>query len=214
MIKIAVTQRLLSNESYYEPREALDTRWGLLFEKLGFLPIALPIEYDFKNYFNSISIDGILLTGGNDLSSISPNEESIKRDMFEKKVIKYGIENDIPIFGVCRGMQIIAEYFGADFIEVQNQVSIKHSLKVNSKSKYANELNNLNKVNSFHNYAINNMPNELLVSATNENNIVKAIEHKKYKIFGQMWHSEREDIFNIDEMNLIRFFFNNLELNI
>jgi len=34
--------------------------------------------------------------------------------------------------------------------------------------------------------------------------IVKAIEHKKYKIFGQMWHSEREKPFNKNEMKLIR----------
>jgi len=111
MKKIAITQNIIINESYKETREALDIKWGLLFQKLGFLPIILPIDYDFKSYFDSLHLDGILLTGGNDLSIINPNIESIKRDIFEKSLIKYAIEHNIPIFGVCRGMQIMAEYF-------------------------------------------------------------------------------------------------------
>jgi len=211
MKKIVVTQRLVINDSYYELREALDTNWALLLSKLSFLPIVLPIKCDFKKYFESIKIDGILLTGGNDLNSINTSEVSKQRDIFETKLIEYGIENDIPIFGVCRGMQIIAEYFGSDFMEVKNQVAIKHSLKINQGSRYFNKLNEISKVNSFHNYAIHNLANGCLVSATNEDGMIKAIEHKEYKIFGQMWHSEREEPFNKNELNLIDSFFNNGE---
>jgi len=208
MIKIAITQRLMLNDSYYELRETLDTRWGLLFDELNFLPMVLPIEYDFKKYFENIEIDGILLTGGNDLNILNSSEESSQRDIFEKELIKYGIQNDIPILGVCRGMQIIAEYFEADFIKVKDQVAIKHSLKVNKESKYFNELSNLNDVNSFHNYAIKNISDDFLISSRTSDGMIKAIEHKKYKIFGQMWHSEREEPFNINELNLIKAFFN------
>ena len=208
MKKIAITQRLILNDSYYELREALDVNWALLFSELNFLPIVLATKYDFEKYFESINIDGILLTGGNDLNSINGNEVSKQRDIFEKKLVEYGIQNDIPIFGICRGMQIIAEYFGSDFKEVENQVDIKHTLKINNKSKYFNELNKISEVNSFHNYAIHNLHNEFLVSATNQDGIIKAIEHKKYKIFGQMWHSEREEPFDENELNLIQKFFN------
>jgi len=208
MKKIAITQRLIMNDKYYEVREALDIRWGVLFNKLDFLPIILPIEYSFEEYFNNIEIDGILLTGGNDLNSIKENKMSRKRDVFEKNLIKYAILNDIPIFGVCRGLQIIAEYFGASFIDVKNQINIKHRLKPNKQSKYINELVQINTVNSFHSYTIENLPDTLLVSATDEDNIIKAIEHKHYKIFGQMWHSERERSFQEEELVLIREFFN------
>jgi len=207
-MKIAITQRLMLNDSYYELRETLDTRWGLLFDKLNFLPIVLPIEYDFKKYFENIEIDGILLTGGNDLNSLSQSKESEQRDTFEKKLIEYGITNSIPIFGVCRGMQILAEYFGSNFEKVNNQIGIKHHLKVNEKSKYFDVLQQLKEVNSFHNYAINNLPVELLVSATDERGMIKAIEHSKYKIFAQMWHSERENPFEEAELVLIKEFFN------
>ena len=207
MKKIAITQRLILNDNYYELREALDTRWGLLFDALNFLPIILPIEYNFKKYFDSIKIDGILLTGGNDLNSLNCSDESLQRDIFEKELIKYGIKNNIPILGVCRGMQVIAEYFGASFIKVKDQVAIKHSLKVNEESKYFNELSKLNDVNSFHNYAVENLTKDLLISATDNNDTIKAIEHKEYKIFAQMWHSERDKIFDKEQLKLIEEFF-------
>ena len=208
MKKIAITQRLVLNDSYYELREALDVEWGALFQELEFLPIILPIEYDFKKYFKMIDIDGILLTGGNDLDSISQNDVSQKRDDFEKKLIDYAIENNIPIFGICRGMQILAEYFGVDLIKVENQIAVKHQLFVNENSKYFNKLININEVNSFHNYAVNQVSKEFIISAWDKDReVIKAIEHKKHKIFGQMWHSEREKPFVQDELNLIRDFF-------
>jgi N5-(cytidine 5'-diphosphoramidyl)-L-glutamine hydrolase len=207
MKKIAITQRLLINEIYYECREALDIRWGLLFKELGFLPIVLPTEYDFEIYFEALDIDGICITGGNDLNTLNPNELSKKRDEFEKRLIKYGIEQNIPIYGICRGMQIIAEYFGCDLEEVENQVNITHPLQINPLSKFANKLKQLKHVNSFHTYRISSLHNSLLVSATHENGTIKAMEHKDYKIFAQMWHSERESPFNPEELDLIKSFF-------
>ncbi len=203
MKKIAVTQRIIENESYFELRDTLDTNWASFFECSDFIPVLLPSEYDFESYFKEFKIDGILLTGGNDLSSINKSLASEKRDAFEKKLISYAIKNNIPLLGVCRGLQIIAEFFGSDFIKVENQVKINHSLKVNKNSKYYSDLILLDKVNSYHNYAVNNISDELMISATNENKIIKAIEHKKYKIFGQMWHPERELPYRENEINLI-----------
>ena len=45
---IAVTQRLVLNQSYYEMREALDVRWES-YLKINFVPIILPIEFQYKN---------------------------------------------------------------------------------------------------------------------------------------------------------------------
>ncbi len=208
MKKIAVTQRLVLNDNYYELREALDVNWGVMFEKLDFLPIVLPLEYSFEKYFKLLNIDGIILTGGNDLNVVNENMISKKRDIYEQKLIKHAIEMNIPLFGICRGMQIIADFFGSDFNEVKDQVAIRHKLKINKDSKYFVSLNKIKEVNSFHNYAVKTIPAEMLVSAMSEDGIIKAIEHKKYKIFGQMWHSEREDPLSEIELNLIKEFFN------
>lgn len=207
MKKIAITQRLIENESYIEIREALDINYCKLVQACGFLPIVLPYEVEFEQYFRELEIDGVVLTGGNDLFSCNQNELSKKRDKFEKELLRYCIENDVPVFGMCRGMQLIAEYFGSSFKKVEDQVNVRHKLIINDVSKYKVYLAKLNQVNSFHNFGIDCLSDELQVSAYSEDGIIKAIEHKKYKIFGQMWHSERETTVNADESNLIKGFF-------
>ena len=82
MKKILITQRLISNQSYYEIREALDTNYSKLLSKSGFLPIALPYEINFIDYFNEFNISGILLTGGNDLNSFSSNTTFYRSNIF------------------------------------------------------------------------------------------------------------------------------------
>jgi len=66
----------------------------------------------------------------------------------------------------------------------------------------------ITEVNSFHNYTIDTLSNDFIISATNEGSIIKAIEHKRYKLLGVMWHSERESIFNENELDLMQYFFN------
>lgn len=208
MKKIAITQRLVANDSYYEVREALDINWGKVFRKLDYLPIVLPIEIDCKHYFNSMHIDGIVLTGGNDLSVVNSNDLSVKRDNYEKMLIEYAIENKIPLFGVCRGMQIIADYFKLPLIEVQGHVAIKHKLLPNKETKYYDCLLQMNEVNSFHNFAVENVSNDFFVAAKSEDGIIKAIEHKDLKIFAQMWHLEREEPLDDTQLKLVKDFFN------
>jgi len=207
MKKIAITQRLVENTSYKETREALDVNYAKFISEAGYLPIALPYKVDFVEYFKELDISGVLLTGGNDLNSINPSPLSKQRDEFEKRLISYAINNNIPIFGICRGLQVIAEYFNSTFKKVLGQVNTRHTLKPSRDSFYSKQLGMMDTVNSFHNFSVDSLGGELKVSAMG-NNIIKAIEHKKYKIFAQMWHSERELDFNKQEVQLIKDFFN------
>ena len=56
MKKIALTQRLLLNQNYFEMREALDVKWGALFKKLNFLPVILPIEFEYIAVSSTVNI--------------------------------------------------------------------------------------------------------------------------------------------------------------
>ncbi len=209
MKKIAVTQRLIINDSYFEIREALDINLCKLIRNCNLLPIPLPINVDFKDYFKSMDLEGIILSGGNDLFSQSENDLSKSRDSLELELIKYCLINNIPIFGICRGMQIIAEYFASTFKKVDNEVNNRFDLIANPNSMYYNHLNNLKNLNSFHDFTIDKISEEFIISGTNKNGTIKAIEHKNKRIFGQMWHSEREDKFRESEIEFIKFFFNN-----
>lgn len=208
MRKIAITQRLIKNKGYEETRECLDLNYSAFIYSCGFLPVLLPIKVDFNKYFKEINIDGILLTSGNDLSTFDKNDLSIARDNFEKTLIEYGIENYIPVFGICRGLQLIASYFGSDIEKIDGHVNTRHNLLLNNDSKYKHQLENLDFVNSFHNFGVKNITDELTVSATDENNSIEALEHKNYKIFAQMWHPERDQIFKNSQKNHVKNFFN------
>lgn len=208
MKKIAVTQRLIINDSYFEIREALDINLCKLIRNCNLLPIPLPINVDFKDYFKSMEIEGLILSGGNDLFSQSENDLSKSRDSLEFELIKYCLINNIPIFGICRGMQIIAEYFASTFKKVDNEVNNRFDLIANPNSIYYTHLSNLKNLNSFHDFTIDKISEEFIISGTNKNGIIKAIEHKTKRIFGQMWHSERESKFRESEVELIKFFFN------
>ena len=76
----------------------------------------------------------------------------------------------------------------------------------NSASKYYKGLSDLKK--STHLITIkDSITSDFIVSARKTDGLIKAIEHKKYKIFAQMWHSEREDPYNEVEMEMIKNFF-------
>lgn len=208
MRKIAVTQNLVESKFENEIRETLDTMYSKLIFECGFIPIVLPYEINFEIYFSLFKIDGVLLTGGNDLSVCRTNKLSLVRDDFEKKLLKFCIINEIPVFGICRGMQIIADFFNSSFNVIKNEVNTRHLIKVNPISRFYIDLNKIDEVNSYHNFSIDKLSSDFIISVTNEIGVIKAIEHKKKAIFGQMWHPERENPFSKPQLNLITEFFN------
>jgi len=208
MKKIAITPRLITNESYFEIRDALDIRWAKLFEMLNFLPIILPTHYNkINSFFDSIDIGGIILTSGNDLYSVNQNELSNKRDIFEKNLIKYAVKNNIPLLGLCRGFQIIAEYYGCKVEKCKEHVGVEHSLHISDESRFKNDLSKIKKIRCYHNYSIKKINNNFIISARSEDGVIEAFEHKDNNIFAQMWHSEREEPLDKYKLKIIKEFF-------
>tara|TARA_B100001013_G_C24542709_1_gene415319 strand:+ start:76 stop:705 length:630 start_codon:yes stop_codon:yes gene_type:complete len=207
MKKIGITQRLVKESKFDETRNALDIRWQELLISIDLIPIPIPVNVDLHLY-NSFNLDGIILTGGNDLSSQNDNLLSKVRDKHEIECIKYALTNSIPLFGVCRGMQIIAEYYGSSFKKVDNHIAKQHHIKSINKHEYNKYFDNIKYVNSYHKYAINELGDELdLICVCPEDAVIEAIQHKKNKIFGQMWHPERDDPFDLNNSKIISSFF-------
>ena len=96
MKKIGITQRIVREEKYNEIRNALDIRWQELILSINMIPIPIPINFDSSHYIG-LELNGIILTGGNDLSSQSDSPLSKLRDEHEIKCIDYAIESS-PLF--------------------------------------------------------------------------------------------------------------------
>ncbi len=184
---IGITQRLICNESYYEERECLAKDWGELFNKdlfKNFIPLPLSYEIDFSRYKDLVK--AVILSGGNDLNFLNPNAMSKKRDSYEIQVIEACLKEKISFLGICRGAQIIAHYFNSCISPYVNHVS-KHEIFF-LEEKFIS--------NSFHNFAIARLGDELEPLCFAKDKTIEAFKHKYENIFGIMWHIEREDGLN------------------
>ncbi|EAK0952827.1 gamma-glutamyl-gamma-aminobutyrate hydrolase family protein [Campylobacter lari] len=180
---IAISQRILKNQDYHELRECLALDWGSFFKKelSDFLPLPLSYEIDFKNYISSVS--AVILSGGNDLNSCKSSFVNQKRDEYEKNIIKHCMQNNIPLLGVCKGAQMIASYFNSTICPCKDHVG---NHEVYLKDQIIN-------VNSYHNFAIKTLGSELEALANAKDETIEAFKHKKFSIYGLMWHIEREN---------------------
>lgn len=191
---IGITQRLEIIKEYNEVREQLDVKWGELLLSSGYMPVVLTSNIEIEDLLSNMSLHGIILTGGNDLSSKSGIMIDKRRDLFEKNILRVSIQRRLPILGICRGMQVIGEFFGAQIEEVNHHIGVRHNIHILPNTELYHYIKKDRIcVNSYHRYSIKNIDqNELTVLATSEDGEIEAVKHKKYPIMAQMWHPERE----------------------
>jgi len=208
MKRIGITQRVDLVESYGERRDCLDQRWYDLVFELGGLPIPLP-NIDVRHaskLIGSLNLDAILLTGGNSLTFLDPEANDIapERDAFEAELVKFALAHYLPIFGVCRGMQFINNYFGGQLSPIQEHVAVKH--EIHGQLSYSVPTS----VNSFHSWGISKsgLAKPLSAIALDNNGFVEAFCLEEQNILGLMWHPERDKPFDDYNIKLMRQFIN------
>jgi N5-(cytidine 5'-diphosphoramidyl)-L-glutamine hydrolase len=195
---VGVTQRVDKIESYDECRDALDQKLIDWIVQSGFIPVPIPntlvnitspngCQPTLDNWLNTVKIDSILLSGGNDIGDIN------SRDITEKYLLSWAEENRKPVLGICRGMQNLGVYFGGKLIAVDGHVRTRHQLQV----KNSNISSLPKSVNSYHNLALENCPDTLKIFAKSEDGNIEAIKHKELPWEGWMWHPERDGQFNL-----------------
>jgi len=201
--KILISQRFTSHKDYFEEREELDMRWGKFISACGMLPIPLLSQANLNDYIEEIKPAGILITGGNDLASISSNPLDERRDKFEIKLIELAKNKDIPLLGVCRGLQLISSYFGNSLDVVENHVGNKHAVEFVDGSLFSEVYGKSAEVNSYHNYGVAKNENaDIIECGKSQDGQVEAIAIKSKSIYAIMWHPEREKSFSEKDINL------------
>jgi putative glutamine amidotransferase len=130
-----------------------------------------------------------------------------RRDEFELKVIDYTQKNQLPLLGICRGLQITNVYFGGTLIpDIPTSGMSDHS-KLNNNDRYHQINTNVGsqlfdivgnvtgEVNSAHHQSADGIGSGLRISATSSDGIIEALEReqpdgKSFLILVQ-WHPER-----------------------
>ena len=209
MIKLALSMRITEASNYFEMRNSLAFEYIELFEKLDFMVILIPNNTKYvAEYIEELNVDGIVLTGGNNVNPLLYNGkdelESVyeQRDKIESKLVDISIKRNIPLLGICRGFHYINVHFGG---------AISHNVKDHVKKDHVliskNKVLNNTSTNSYHNQAIlkGDISEEFEVIASTEDDVIEAISHKTYKILGIQWHPERHDI-KEDKEVIVDFF--------
>jgi gamma-glutamyl-gamma-aminobutyrate hydrolase PuuD len=208
MKKLGITQRVEVIHDYGERRDCLDQQWHELSRALGYLCIPLPnIPSDYvEGLLDALDLDGLVLSGGNSLSSHEPEalNSAPERDRLESALIDQSIKRNIPLAGVCRGMQAINVHFGGDLSEISGHAGTRH--RVTNTGDQWTCLRG--EVNSYHNWAIApaDLADDLDALTYDSTGNIEAFIHKQNRISGIMWHPERETPFVSRDLELLTKF--------
>lgn len=150
--------------------------------------------------------NGIILPGGDDIK------------LEDLETIKYLYQKNIPVLGICLGMQEMGYFFNGEMNKISNYNHLKpnekyvHEIKINKKSRlYKIIKKDIIKVNSRHkDYLIKT---DLDISSVSD--VIESIEDKNKKFFiGVQWHPESMINYDINSNLLIDEFIKECKNNI
>ncbi len=181
-------------------------------------------------------IDGLLISGGdNDINPSFYGQEIISdkvkindpRAGFEINLFKEALRRNVPVFGICNGLQVINVALGGSLIQHipdscpsninHEQPKPKdiptHSIIIENDTLLSQLSESVNvQVNTTHHQSIDKLGKGLIVSATAPDGIIEAIELPNHKfVIGVQWHSEYENS-NLDTRLFARFVEESLNL--
>jgi putative glutamine amidotransferase len=194
---VLYTQRVEIVKSYSERRDCADQNIPRFIEACGYMPVPIPnIETMAVKIIEQLKPVGIVLTGGNSL--VKYGGDAPERDETERAILDTAIENNIPVYGFCRGMQVILDYYGCELQNVTGHVAVRH--RINGKIGDT-------EVNSYHNQACLKVNKPLEILAMADDGVIEAVCSGEDKILATMWHPERENPFRADDITMIQNLF-------
>ena len=179
----------------------------------GGVPVVIPPVGDKHVIINSLEhIDALILSGGSDINPLWAGEEpspklhgiNQERDLPELLIARLAYNRQIPMLGICRGIQTLATAFGGKVAQdISDVATIKHSQDADrsepTHSVIIDEDSSLFDiykstkvmVNSFHHQAVAEAGDKFRVVAKSPDGIIEAMESSEFKsILGVQWHPE------------------------
>ena len=179
----------------------------------GGVPVVIPPVADKHVIVNTLEhIDALILSGGGDINPLWAGEEpspklhgiNQERDLPELLIARLAYNRQIPMLGICRGIQTLATAFGGKVAQdISDVATIKHSQDADrsepTHSVIIDEDSSLFDiykstkvmVNSFHHQAVAEAGDKFRVIAKSPDGIIEAMESSEFKsILGVQWHPE------------------------
>jgi gamma-glutamyl-gamma-aminobutyrate hydrolase PuuD len=196
-VKALITQRE-QVDKYGVSIDVLESKYIIFFESLGIniIPVS-NFSLNITRILNDEDIDLIILSGGGDLILEKNKNEltsycQFNRDFIEVTLMEYALKNDIPVLGICRGMEHMNTHLGGNLsnlasLNIKHPVGQEHSIKLSSGENIY--------VNSFHNEGLlrDDLSPEFDIYGINiESTVIESIYSKKLNWLGVQWHPERE----------------------
>jgi len=194
----------------------------------GGLPVLIPVSVD-DTVLRAIydRLDGVLLPGGGDIDPSYYNAASHPatyeidkhRDDLEIRLARWSLEDDLPLFGICRGHQVMNVAFGGTLVqdipsEVETQFNHNvrdnrqthaHDVEIAPDSRLAGIIGSTRlQVNSVHHQSVGQAAPNTCVTAYAPDGVIEALEMPERKfVLSVQWHPE--DLFE-DDPAMMRLF--------
>ena len=205
MLRALITLREGHN-MYGKSTDVLEAAYVEFYESMGIR--LLPVS-NFTKDFDAVvdqQFDLLIVTGGGTLHPrhyLEPHNAELqpRRDAMEEQLIMYCVHNNIPVIGVCRGMQHINALFGGKIsysarFKVPRPRGVDHLARIVNTDRYV-------KINNFHSDCVylENMSTMFYpIVVDEENESVEAFVSPAMSILAFQWHPER--IFESEEGRL------------
>ena len=199
--------------NYTDGDASLRDRYYKQVVQAGGIPMIIPPVADTDVIADTVkAIDGLLLTGGADINPLWQDEQpqptlgsiNAERDYPELMITRLASERQLPILGICRGLQTLTIASGGHVMQdISTQATLKHSQAASREMPThtidivdGSTLYNIYKVasmpvNSFHHQAVQDPGPHFRTVATAPDGIIEAIESREHKpMLGVQWHPE------------------------
>lgn len=198
-IKIAVAARCMKDKDY--TYNYANTDYLKMLDTMN--AVGIPIFPFMDAEEAALTCDGLLLPGGADVNPKLYHQEpdpSVTEffdeiDDLDIRLIHAFMQQNKPILGICRGIQIINVAFGGTLVQDipnHNQDTdrhqMSHSVSISKDSELYNLLGDSLQVNSLHHQIIDQLGEGLKASAYSPEGYIEAIEHPN--ILAVQWHPE------------------------
>jgi anthranilate synthase component 2/putative glutamine amidotransferase len=185
------------------------TAYTASVERAGGLPVVVPPVEGSTELVELL--DGLVFTGGSDLDPSlygqRPHPETTgvhrHRDRAELALIREALRRDMPVLGICRGMQLLNVALGGDLHQHLGSDTHKgppgrytfHDVTVDGGTRLADVLGAGTRTHSCHHQAPDRLGEGLRASAHAEDGTVEAIEQPSARFaVGVLWHPEEDEV--------------------